>query len=95
MIRANATASAKTTTAGVRTLHGLSLGEALSYLERAHGDEIQAAFALAVDRNALDGSHAGPDDAEVHHALFLLRRARGLSAPSFDQLRCQLRSRAA
>lgn len=96
MIRAQSTAlTSKTQASGVRTLSGLSLGEALAYLERAHGDEIQAAYALAVDRNALDGSHADPDHAEVHHALFMLRRARGLSAPSFDQLRCQLRQRAA
>ncbi|MFO0667169.1 MAG: hypothetical protein U0174_24665 [Polyangiaceae bacterium] len=93
MIRANA--SAKEPISGVHSIHGLSLNEALSYLERAHGDEIQAAYALAVDRNALDGSVSDPDDAEVHHSLFLLRRARGLAAPSFDQLRLQLRSRAA
>ena len=31
----------------------------------------------------------------VHHALFLLRRAQGLPAPSFDALRVQLRQRAA
>jgi hypothetical protein len=36
-----------------------------------------------------------PDDAEVHHAMFLLRRARGLDAPSFDSMRVQLRRRVA
>jgi hypothetical protein len=30
---------------------------------------------------------------EIHHALFLLRRARGLDAPSFDLMRVQLRRR--
>jgi hypothetical protein len=40
-------------------------------------------------------SAQAPDDAEVHHALFLLRRALGLPAPSFDSLRVALRERAA
>jgi hypothetical protein len=69
----------------------LSLDEALSYLDSAEGDELAAAFALAKDRNSLDGSENEPDEAEVHHALFLLRRARGLDAPSFDLMRVQLR----
>jgi hypothetical protein len=72
-------------------LESVSLEEALSYLDSAEGDELQAAFELAKDRNLLDGSNEEPDHAEVHHALFLLRRARGLNAPSFDLMRVQLR----
>ena len=75
----------------IRSLQGVSLEEALRYLDTAEGDELTAAFELARDRNHLDGSNAEPDDAEVHHALFLLRRARGLDAPSFDTMRVQLR----
>jgi glycosyltransferase A (GT-A) superfamily protein (DUF2064 family) len=79
--------------------------QARAYLAAAKGDELAAAIALAHDRNALDAvakgrgradaSTATPDDAEIHHALFLLRRAQGLPAPSFDALRVQLRQRAA
>ena len=65
----------------ITSLESLSLEEALSYLDSAEGDELAAAFALAKDRNLLDGSENEPDEAEVHHALFLLRRARGLDAP--------------
>lgn len=72
-------------------LESVSLEEALAYLDSAEGDELAAAFALAKDRNLLDGSDEEPDHAEVHHALFLLRRARGLNAPSFDLMRVQLR----
>jgi hypothetical protein len=75
----------------VGSLETVSLEEALAYLDGANGDELGAAFTLAHDRNRLDGSNAAPDDAEVHHALFLLRRARGLDAPSFDLMRVQLR----
>lgn len=79
----------------ITSLEALSLGEALAYLDTAEGDELSAAFALAKDRNHLDGAGASdePDEAEVHHALFLLRRARGLDAPSFDLMRVQLRSK--
>jgi hypothetical protein len=69
----------------------LSLEEALAYLDLAEGDELSAAFSLAEDRNHLAGETSEPDEAEVHHALFLLRRARGLDAPSFDLMRVQLR----
>lgn len=79
----------------IASLESVSLEEALAYLDSAEGDELAAAFALARDRNFLDGSGVDPDDAEVHHALFLLRRARGLSAPSFDLMRVQLKSRVA
>jgi len=79
----------------IASLESVSLEEALSYLDAAEGDELKAAFTLAKDRNLLDGTQKEPDDAEVHHALFLLRRARGLSAPSFDLMRVQLRSRVA
>jgi hypothetical protein len=79
----------------IASLESVSLEEALAYLDFAEGDELAAAYALAKDRNHLDGSEADPDDAEVHHALFLLRRARGLNAPSFDLMRVQLKNRVA
>jgi hypothetical protein len=79
----------------VRSLQTVSLEEANAYLEHAGGDELDAAHHLAWDRNRLDGTHAPPDDAEVHHALFLLCRARGKHAPSFDEMRVELRRRAA
>lgn len=77
------------------SLDNVSLEEALAYLDAAEGDELLAATALAKDRNLLDGGSGEPDDAEVHHALFLLRRARGLNAPSFDLMRVQLKARVA
>jgi hypothetical protein len=79
----------------VSCLQTLTLEEAHSYLRASHDDELEAGQALARDRNVLDGSPLEPDDTEVHHALFLLRRARGLAAPSFDLMRFQLRRRAA
>lgn len=83
------------TTTIIESLETVSLEDALAYLDTAEGDELEAAFALAKDRNLLDGSKSEPDEAEVHHALFLLRRARGLTAPSFDLMRVQLRQRVA
>jgi hypothetical protein len=82
-------------TPSIKSLETICLEEAVAYLEHAGGDEINAAHALAWDRNRLDGSHAAPDEAEVHHALFLLRRARGLHPPSFDEMRVELRRRVA
>jgi hypothetical protein len=79
----------------IKSLDKLTLEEAMSYLEHAGGDELDAAYLLAVDRNRLDGSAAAPDDAETHHALFLLCRARGKVAPSFDEMRVELRRRVA
>jgi hypothetical protein len=79
----------------IKSLETVSTEEAASYLEHANGDELNAAYALACDRNRLDGSIAPPDDAEVHHALFLLCRARGLHPPSFDEMRVELRRRRA
>jgi hypothetical protein len=79
----------------ITSLEVLSLEQALAYLDTAEGDELEAAYSLAMDRNLLDGSENEPDEAEVHHALFLLRRARGLAAPSFDLMRVQLRERVA
>jgi hypothetical protein len=82
----------------IKCLETVTLDEAKAYLEWCRGNELDAAFALASDRNRLDGasdSGAAPDDAEVHHALFLLCRARGLEAPSFDQLRVDMRRRVA
>ena len=78
-------------TPSIASLESLSLEQALAYLESAEDDELVAAYALAKDRNLLEGNVAEPDDAEVHHALFLLRRARGLNAPSYDSMRIQLR----
>ena len=75
----------------IKSLVEVTLEEALQYLETAEGDELAAAITLAKDRNFLDAADAEPDEAEVHHALFMLRRARGLSAPSFDLMRVQLR----
>lgn len=77
------------------SLSTLSLSEARRYLSEHNQDEVKAAYALAVDRNILDGSDAEPDATEIHHALFLLRRCQGLEAPSFDLLRFHLRNRAA
>jgi hypothetical protein len=79
----------------IKSLETVSQEEAAAYLNHANGDELNAAYALACDRNRLDGSIAPPDDAEVHHALFLLCRARGKHAPSFDQMRVELRRRVA
>jgi hypothetical protein len=79
----------------IRSLETVSLEEAIAYLEYSDGDELDAACALARDRNRLDGSAAAPDDAEVHHAYFLLCRARGLLPPSFDDMRIELRRRLA
>lgn len=79
----------------IKSLQAVSLEEALAYLDHANGDELDAAYALAWDRNHLDGSAFPPDDAEVHHAYFLLSRARGLLPPSFDEMRVELRRRAA
>jgi hypothetical protein len=79
----------------IKSLQTVSLEEAIAYLEHADGDELNAAYALAWDRNQLDGSPVAPDEAEVHHAYFLLCRARGLLAPSFDEMRVELRRRVA
>jgi hypothetical protein len=79
----------------IQSLETVSVDEARAYLEQAGGDELDAANAIAWDRNRLDGSIAPPDDAEVHHALFLLCRALGKSATSFDDMRVELRRRAA
>ncbi len=75
----------------IKSLETISFEEAQQYLDSAEGDELVAAYALAKDRNVLDDGDSEPDDMEVHHALFLLRRARGMSAPSFDLMRVQLR----
>jgi hypothetical protein len=80
-------------TPAIHSLNSLSLDEALLYVDASRGDELDAAYLLARDRNRFDGSSAEPDEMEVHHALFLLRRARGLEAPSFDSMRVQLRLR--
>jgi hypothetical protein len=79
----------------VCSLDTVSSDEARAYLSYADGDKLRAATLLAVDRNRLDGSLAAPDDAEVHHALFLLCRAFGRLPPSFDEMRVELRRLAA
>lgn len=79
----------------IKSLETVSIEEAQAYLEYASGDELDAAYALAWDRNRLDGGVTAPDEAEVHHALFLLCRARGKVAPSFDEMRIELRRRVA
>jgi hypothetical protein len=71
---------------------GLTLSDAGRYLRSAGGDELRAAIEVAADYFRQSGSTAGPDEIEIHHALFLLRRARGLEAPSFDAMRVELRS---
>jgi hypothetical protein len=79
----------------IKSLENVSLDEAVAYLDHSSGDELNAAYALAVDRARLDGSPGAPDDFEVHHALFLLCRARGKHPPSFDEMRVELRRRIA
>ena len=79
----------------IKSLETVSPEEAAAYLDHANGDELSAAYTLACDRNRLDCSIAPPDDAEVHHALFLLCRARGRRAPSFDEMRVELKRRVA
>ena len=54
----------------IESLETVSLEDALAYLDTAEGDELAAAFALAQDRNLLDGLG--------HHALGSLQRRRGL-----------------
>ncbi len=73
------------------SLTQLTEGEARRYLDDAREDELAAAVMLATDRCRLAASADDPDAEEVHHALFLLRRARGLAAPSFDSMRVELR----
>jgi hypothetical protein len=79
----------------IKSLKTVTLEEASAYLQATQGDELGAALMLAQDRNVLAGSEGAPDDTEIHHALFLLRRARHLDAPSFDSMRIQLRERMA
>jgi hypothetical protein len=75
----------------IHSIDSVSELEAESYLAAAAGDELAAAYQLAADRNILDGSADPPDAAEVHHALFLLRRAVGQEPPSFDGTRLALK----
>lgn len=81
--------------ASIASLETVSIEEARAYMHESNGDELAAAYLLAQHRNALDGSSDAPDETEVHHALFLLRRAQGLKAPSFDSMRVMLRQRVA
>jgi hypothetical protein len=79
----------------INHLNTPSRDEAEAYLATASGDELRAAILLANDRNLIAGEVEAPDDAEIHHALFLLRKAMGLEAPSYDSTRVKLRDRAA
>ena len=79
----------------IKSLDTVSVEEANAYLEHSVGDELNAAYAIALERARLDGSRSLPDDAEVHQALFLLCRALGKRAPSFDEMRVELRRRLA
>ena len=76
----------------LRSLATVTADEARSYLETARGDAIVAAIAIAIDRNALAGTDDPPDDQDVHHSLFLIHKALGMSAPSFDDTRAALRA---
>jgi membrane protein required for beta-lactamase induction len=76
----------------VGSLSNVTLAEADAYMRAANDNELRAALHLAQDRVELDGSEAAPDETEIHHALFLLRHARGLEAPSFDAMRVELRT---
>lgn len=76
----------------LRSLAAVTVDEARAYLEASRNDEIVAAIAVAVDRNVLAGTEGQPDAQDVHHALFLLRRAQGLGAPSFDDVRAALKT---
>ncbi len=79
----------------VHSFPRITLTRAHLYLAAAAGDELRAAMTLAADRGELEGSCTAPDDIEIHHALLLLRRARGLPAPSFDAMRVELRAKLA
>jgi hypothetical protein len=79
----------------IKSLDTVSVEEANAYLEHSSGDELNAAYAIALERARLDGSRSLPDDAEVHQALFLLCRALGKRASSFDEMRVELRRRLA
>ncbi|MBP9113345.1 MAG: hypothetical protein KBF88_11100 [Polyangiaceae bacterium] len=79
----------------VQSLDVLTSVEAAEYLDEVGGDEIAAAMNLAVDRNILAHIDTEPDSAEIHHALYLLRRAVGQSPPSYDSMRVELRRRMA
>ncbi len=67
--------------------------EAQVYLAKARGDELEAAMALAIDRNLFDGSNEEPDEADIHQALYLLKRAFGEETPSYDSMRVELKKR--
>jgi len=75
----------------IESLVKVTASEARAYLDAYGNDELRAAVKLARDRIVLAGGRDEPDEMEVHQALFLLRRARGLAAPSFDAMRVALR----
>ena len=77
------------------SLSTVTLAEAHTYMAAAREDELGAALLLAEDRIALARGTGAPDEVEVHQALFLLRRALGLAAPSFDWMRVELRHKLA
>ncbi|MFO0670346.1 MAG: hypothetical protein U0235_12075 [Polyangiaceae bacterium] len=69
------------------------LAEATAYMRLAKGDELRRARARARSQPARRPDKL-LDALEVHHALFLLRRAQGWGAPSYDDVRVELRRRA-
>lgn len=77
----------------IEKLESITLEEARAYLALAKEDEIEAAVLLAIDRNLLAGDDKEPDEQEIHHALFMLRKAFGREAPSYDSLRIALKNR--
>ncbi len=79
----------------IASLETVSFDEATAFLSHAAGDELLAACEIARARAFLDGSRDEPDEAEIHHALFLMCRARGELPPSFDSMRVELRQRMA
>ncbi len=82
-------------TVSLGSLARVTREEATRYVAAHGGEELDAAIALAVDRNLLEGTSGEPDDADVHQALYLLRKALGEDAPSFDTMRVELRHRRA
>ncbi len=75
------------------SIETVTRNEAEAYLASARGDELEAAMALAIDRNLLAGSNEIPDEADVHQALYLFKRAFGEETPSYDSMRVELKKR--
>ena len=82
-------------TVRLRSLEYVTREEAERYLAENSGEELEAAISLAMDRNILEGSSEIPDDADIHQALYLLKRAFGEDVPSYDTMRVEIRRRRA